>query len=113
MNRRFFGRITRETHDRDAVVNFSEVGSGSVEFDDSALCFSVDCIGLEPLAVAQVADENFFVGNQPNEFSQIGGNREAAFVIQTSAGDSSAVNFRFEKRQLHRQSNWADNPKGG
>ena len=81
--------------------------------DDSALCFSVDCIGLEPLAVAQVAHENFFVGNQPNEFSQIGENREAAFVIQAGAGDDGSVNFRLEKRQLHRQSNWADNPKRG
>ena len=113
MNRHFFRRETRETHDRDAVANFSEVRSGAVEFDDSALCFAVNCIGLEPFAVAQVANENFFVGNQPNKFSQIGGNRKAALVIQTGAGDSSAVNFRFEKRQLHRQSNWADNPKGG
>ena len=63
MNRRFFRRVTRETHDRDA--------------------------------------------------SQIGGNREAAFVIQAGAGDDGSVNFRLEKRQLHRQSNWAGNPTAG
>jgi hypothetical protein len=51
MNRHFFRRVTRETHDRDAVANFSEVGSGSVEFDDSMLCSAVDCIGLEPLSI--------------------------------------------------------------
>lgn len=79
----------------------------------SALCFGVDCIGLEPLAVAQVANENFFVGNQANELSQIGGNREAAFVIQARAGNGGTVNFRLEKGQLHRQSNWADNPRAG
>ncbi len=58
MNRRFVRRVTRETHDRDAVANFSEVRSGAVEFDDSALCFAVNCIGLEPFAVAQVARFN-------------------------------------------------------
>src|SRR2546425_9293570 len=113
MNRRYFRRATCETHDRDAVANFSEMRSGAVEFDDSALCIAVDCIGLEPLTVAQVANENFFVGNQANELSQIGGNREAAFVLQARAGDSRAVNFRLEKCQLHRHSNWADNPAAG
>jgi len=113
MNRHFFRRETRETHDRDAVANFSEVGSGSVEFDDSMLCSAVDCMGLEPLTITQVTNENFLVGNQPNERGQIGGNRKAAFVIQAGAGDDGSVNFRLEKRQLHRQSNWAGNPTAG
>jgi hypothetical protein len=72
MNGRFFGLIARETHYRDAVTNFSEVRSGAVELDDSALCFAVDCIGFEPLPVVQIANENFLVGKQSNQLSQVG-----------------------------------------
>ena len=104
MNGRFFQRATRETHDRDAVANFSQMRGCAVEFDKSAPRFSVNCIGLESLAIAQVANENFFVGNQANEFSQIGGNRKAAIVIQARARDGGAMNLRFEKGELHGQS---------
>jgi len=81
MNRRFFRRVTCETHDRNAIANFSEVYSGAVELDDSLPRFAVNCIGLKPFSVAQVANEYFFVGNQANEPSQIAGNRKASFVI--------------------------------
>jgi hypothetical protein len=37
----------------------------------------------------------------------------AAFVIQARAGNGGTVNFRLEKGQLYRRSNWADNPRAG
>ena len=71
MNRHFFRRETRETHDRDAVANFSEVGRGAVQFDNSALRLPENRVGFETFAVVQISDEDFFVLKQPNQFSQI------------------------------------------
>jgi hypothetical protein len=72
MKGRFFRRVARETHYRDAVANFSEVRSGAIELDDSALPLAVDCISLEPLPIVQVAHENFLIGKQSNQLSQVG-----------------------------------------
>ena len=72
MNGRFFGRVTREIHYRDAVANFSKTRGRAVELDDSPSGFAVDYIGLEPLPIAQIANKNFLIRKQPDKLSQIG-----------------------------------------
>ena len=72
MNGRFLGRVTRETHYRDAVANFSKMRGRAVELDDSPSSFAVDHIGLEPLSIAQIANKNFLIRKQADQLSQVG-----------------------------------------
>ena len=102
MCRRFLLGKAREAHDGQAVANFPEVRGGAIEFNHSLSRRALNRIGLEPLAIAQVSYEDFFVGEQTNQLGQIHGDREAAFVIETRSRDGGAMDFGFEKRQFHR-----------
>src|SRR6266700_6205914 len=79
----FLRRITPEIHDRDAITDFPEMRGRAVEFDQTFVRLTVNHVSLEAFAVAQIANKNLFVFAQINQLSQIGGNREAAFVMQT------------------------------
>ena len=71
MNCRFFRCEAGKAHNGEAVANSSEVGGGAVQFDNSALRLPLNRVGFETFAVVQISDEDFFVLEQPNQFSQI------------------------------------------
>ena len=71
----------RKRHDREPVARLAEVGRGPVEFDHARAGLPVDHVGLEPLAVGEIAHENPLVGPQPDPFGEIGRDRQAALVI--------------------------------
>jgi hypothetical protein len=69
MNCSFLRREASKAHNGEAVANFSEVGGGAIQFDNSALRLPVNRVGFETFAVVQISDEDFFVLKQPNRFS--------------------------------------------
>ena len=71
MNRSFLRREASKAHNREAIANLSEMRCGAVQFDNSALRLPVNRLGFETFAVVQISDEDFFVLEQPNQFSQI------------------------------------------
>jgi hypothetical protein len=97
----FLGRITPEIHDRDAITNFPEMRGRAVELDHTFVRLTINNVSLEAFAVAQVANENLLVFAQINQLSQVGRNRETAFVMQTRARNRGAMNLRFQDGQLH------------
>jgi hypothetical protein len=65
MNCSFLRRETGKAHNGEAVANFSEVGGGAVQFDDSALRLPENRVGLETFAVVQISDEDFSYSSSP------------------------------------------------
>jgi len=97
----FLGRITPKIHDRDAIADFPEVRGRAVEFDQPFVSLTVNHVGLKAFAIGEVAYKNLLVFAQINQLSQIGRDRETAFVMQTRARHHGAMNLRFQNGQLH------------
>ena len=48
---RFFGRVTPEIHDRNAVANFAEMRGCTIKLDQPLVRLTINDISLEPFAV--------------------------------------------------------------
>jgi len=57
---------------------------------------AVNDVGLEALAVAHVADEDFFVGQQADALGEVAGNRHAALVVEAGSSNRGTVDFRLK-----------------
>ena len=64
-------RDLRETHDRQPVADLAQVGGRTVQLDYLRSRTAVDKIGLEPLAVVDVAHQDFLVGQEAGELGQV------------------------------------------
>ncbi|MEN9469273.1 MAG: hypothetical protein RL630_1006 [Verrucomicrobiota bacterium] len=86
-----------EGHDREAVAFFAEVGDGSIQHDGAAAAWGGDGVGLEPVAVRLIADENFLEWHDSGGFQEFLVDRHAALVVHIRVGDDRAVDFGAEK----------------
>lgn len=102
MNGRFFRCVARKTHDRDPVTDFAEVRGCTIELEDPTAFAIEDRVGLEALAVVEIADENLFEMKQADHLGKVRRNCQAALIINARARDGRAMNLRLEQRQLHR-----------
>src|SRR5438093_1071060 len=71
------------------------------KFDQPFVSLTVNHVGLKAFAIGEVAYKNLLVFAQINQLSQIGRDRETAFVMQTRARHHGAMNLRFQNGQLH------------
>ena len=69
----------------------------AVEFDDTRAGLAVDHVGLKPLAIGEIADQNLFVWSQADPLGQVGCDREASLVVNRCPGDRCAVDLRLEQ----------------
>ena len=88
---RFLGSVTGKIHDRDPVSDFSQMGRRPIQLDYSFTRLAENDIGFEPRSIVQIANENFLIFPQVDERGQIGGNGEAAFVVQARASNGGAI----------------------
>lgn len=82
------------------------MGCGSVDNDVSGFGFAGDDVGFESSTAGDAGDENFFADPEVNGLHEVGGNGDAAFVIDIGIGDSGAVDFGFELMAKHGPERW-------
>jgi hypothetical protein len=89
-----FGEVEEdEAHDDESIAYFAEVRCSAVEDDGAAAMGAWDSVGFEAMTVGEVAAEDAFVGEEADAFHEVGGDGEAALVIEAGGGDFSAVDF--------------------
>ena len=89
-----FGDIG-EAHDGEDVTSFSLEGSRAVEDDLARTGIAGDGVGLEAISVCHIAAQDALVRYEPAFLHQVGGDGQAAFVLQIAICDCGAVNLRF------------------
>ena len=89
-----FGDIG-EAHDGEDVTSFSMEGSRSVEDDLARTGIAGDRVGLEAISVCHVAAQDALIRDEPAFLHQVGGDGQAAFVLQIAICDCGAVNLGF------------------
>lgn len=98
--------VEGEGHDGDDLAGADEVGGGSVDDDVTGFGFAGDNVGFESSTAGDAGDENFFADPEVNGLHEVGGNGDAAFVIDVGIGDSGAVDFGFELMAKHGPERW-------
>ena len=100
-----FGRdllgVEGEGHDGDDLTGADEVGGGSVDNEVSGFGFAGDDVGFESSTAGDAGDENFFADPEVNGLHEVGGNGDAAFVIDIGIGDAGTMDFGFELMAKH------------
>jgi hypothetical protein len=89
-----FGKVG-EAHDGKDVTSFSLEGSRAVEDDLARTGIAGDGVGLEAISVCHIAAQDALVRYEPAFLHQVGGDGQAAFVLQIAICDCGAVNLRF------------------
>jgi hypothetical protein len=84
-----------EAHDGEDVTSFSLEGSRAVEDDLARTGIAGDGVGLEAISVCHIAAQDALVRYEPAFLHQVGGDGQAAFVLQIAICDCGAVNLRF------------------
>jgi hypothetical protein len=84
-----------EAHDGEDVISFSLEGSRAIEDDLARTGIAGDGVGLKAISVYHVAAQGALVRYEPAFLHQVGGDGQAAFVLQIAIRDCSAVNLRF------------------
>ena len=84
-----------EAHDGEDVPSFSLEGSRAVEDDLARTGIAGDGVGLEAISVCHIAAQDALVRYEPAFLHQVGGDGQAAFVLQIAICDCGAVNLRF------------------
>src|SRR5207249_4867638 len=90
-----------ETHDRQAIPRFSQVRSGSVEFDPAMTADPVNDVRLKPFSIRHVPHKNALVLFKFDQLGKVRGNAETPFVIHVRGGHDGSMDLRFEERYLH------------
>src|SRR5216684_1655437 len=90
-----------EAHDGEGVPSFSLEGSRAVEDDLARTGIAGDGVGLEAISVCHIAAQDALVRYEPAFLHQVGGDGQAAFVLQIAICDCGAVNLRFKQTDLH------------
>ena len=98
--------VEGEGHDGDDLAGADEVGGGSVDHDVTGFGFAGDDVGFESSTAGDAGDEHFFADPEVNGLHEVGGNGDAAFVIDVGIGDASAVDFGFELMAKHGPERW-------
>ena len=89
------------SHDGHAVAGIDQVRGGTVD-DDLAGAFGTrDDVGLQAGAVGDGGDENFFPVPEVGCAHEIGGNRDAAFIMDVGIGHVGSVELGFEQGSQH------------
>src|SRR5437764_13500761 len=70
-------------------------GSRAVEDDLARTGIAWYGVGLEAISVCHIAAQDALVGYEPAFLHQVGGDGQAAFVLQIAICDCGAVNLRF------------------
>lgn len=100
-----FGRdllgVEGEGHDGDDLTGADEVSGGTVDDDVSRLRLAGDDVGLQARTTGDAGDEYFFADPKIDSFHQVGGNGDAAFVIDIGIGDAGTMDFGFELMAKH------------
>ena len=84
-----------EAHDGENVTSFSLEGSRTVEDDLARTGIAGDGVGLEAISVCHVAAQDALIRDEPAFLHQVGGDGQAAFVLQIAICDCGAVNLGF------------------
>ena len=84
-----------EAHDGEDVTFFSLEGSCVVEDDLARTGIAGDGVGLEAISVCHIAAQDALVRYESALLHQVGGDGQAAFVLQIAVCDCGAVNLRF------------------
>ena len=88
-------------HDGDAVARVDEVGGCAID-DDLARAFgSRDHVGFQAGSIGDGGDENFFSVPEIGRAHEIGGNRDAAFIMNIGIGHVGSVELGFEQGSQH------------
>jgi len=87
-----------EAHDGEDVPSFSLEGSRAVEDDLARTGIAGDGVGLKAISVCHIAAQDALVRYEPAFLHQVGGDGQAAFVLQIAICDCGAVNLRFSKQ---------------
>ena len=98
--------VKGEGHDGDDLAGADEVGGGSVDDDVTRFGFAGDDVGFESSTAGDAGDEYLFADPEVNGLHEVGGNGDAAFVIDVGIGDSGAVDFGFELMAKHWAERW-------
>jgi len=84
-----------EAHDGEDVPSFSLEGSRAIEDDLARTGIAGDGVGLKAISVCHIAAQDALVRYEPAFLHQVGGDGQAAFVLQIAICDCGAVNLRF------------------
>src|SRR3954447_6239138 len=84
-----------EAHDGEDVTFFSLEGSRAVEDDLPRTRIAGDGVGLEAISICHIAAQDALVRYESAFLHQVGGDGQAAFVLQVAICDCGAVNLRF------------------
>ena len=84
-----------EAHNGEDVTSLSLEGGRAVEDDPARTGIAGDGIGLKAISVCHIAAQDALVRYEPAFLHQVGGDGQAAFVLQIAICDRGAVNLRF------------------
>jgi len=87
----------RPRHDGYPVAGADQMSGGPVHDNLSAVCWPGDNIGFQPLAIGDRGDQDLFPFPQVDLFHEIGGDGDAAFVIDIGVSDGGAMKLGFEE----------------
>jgi len=90
---RFFFADAGKVHNGQQIAFLAQIRDGAVQNDFAGAALAANGVGLKALAVGHVAAENFFIFLQAAFSHEVGGNGEAAFVLNVAAGHRGAVDF--------------------
>ena len=79
-----------ETHDGEDVTSFSLEGSCAVEDDLARTGIAGDGVGLEAISVCHIAAQDALVSYEAAFLYHVGGDGQAAFVLQIAICDCGA-----------------------
>ena len=102
------GFLVEQAEDQDGqpVARLAKVRCGTVEDDVAGAAFAGDCVGLEPVAVGQVAADNALVRKQTHLVHQVMVDGEAALVLDVAISHQCPVYFSLEQMNLHLSLTW-------
>lgn len=98
---RFLGRHVCEIHYREEIARFAEVRGRPVERNVSGTGRCEYGIRFETGTVGHIADEDMLELADANHGGEIGGNGEAAFVMDIGAGHCGPMDFAFKDSEEH------------
>ena len=92
-----FQRELAEGHDDEAVADFAQVRGRAVEPANAGAARGLDRVGLETVAVLEVGDEQFFMGQKARGVHEPAVERQAALVFGLGPGHARMVELGFQE----------------
>ena len=89
------------TADYDHVTGANQMGSCSVDADDSRVGSTFNGVRRQAIAVGDVINLDLLVLNDVGQFHQLDVDRHASLVMQLGLSDGGSMDLRFQENSVH------------